>query len=530
MCGIFTFISPEYSKHSVDQKYVEKQFMKSKGRGPEDTTFMNINDRIYMGFHRLAINGLDQKSSQPFFIKGVYLICNGEIYNYKELYGKIQVSPETNSDCEVIIHLYKLYGIEYTLNLLDGVFAFVLYDLSTDELITARDPYGVRPMYTLKSFDKYVISSELKQLAGFGDGKNIQQHLPGMYTTYSVRRDTLVEKIYNTFSFYKLRCSRMEDYYNIIYKGLYSAVTKRVIGTTERPVACLLSGGLDSSLITAMVNTFFPQGKLETFSIGMEGSTDLRYARIVADHLKTKHTEIILTEKEFIDAIPEVIYAIESYDTTTVRASVGNYLVSKYISENSEAKVIFNGDGSDELTGGYKYFNSVPNEVEFDRECKRLLSDIYQFDVLRSDRSISSNGLEPRTPFLDRSFVEMYLSIPEEYRCHTVNGEPEKFLLRKSVEFCNEYLLPREVLWRTKEAFSDGVSSVERSWYKVIQEAVENLNIPLMSEKKWNSPTTTEMVYYRSLFDKYYTGCEHLVPYMWMPKYVTATDPSARTI
>ena len=189
---------------------------------------------------------------------------------------------------------------------------------------------------------------------------------------------------------------------------LNAAVMKRVVGTSDRPIACLLSGGLDSSLTTALVNKYYKSvgGELETYSIGMEGSEDLRHARIVAKHLGTKHTEIIMTPEQFFEAIPDVIRDIESYDTTSVRASVGNYLIGKYIAEHSKAKVILNGDGSDELTGGYIYMLKAPDSIEFDRECRRLLSDIYLFDVLRSDKSMSCHGLEPRTPFLDKYFVD----------------------------------------------------------------------------------------------------------------------------
>jgi asparagine synthase (glutamine-hydrolysing) len=249
------------------------------------------------------------------------------------------------------------------------------------------------------------------------------------------------------------------------------AVEKRVL-VTDRPIACLLSGGLDSSLITALVNEYhhnISDEPLETYSIGLEGSEDLRCAKIVADYLGTKHTEIVLTEQEFLDAIPQVIYAIESYDTTTVRASIGNWLLGKYISEHSDAKVIFNGDGSDELAGGYLYMNYAPDNIEFDKESRRLLSDNYLFDVLRSDKSISSNGLEPRTPFLDRAFTNYVLSIPPYFRNHKNFSAPEKNLLRtafSSTYFLNnegKQLLPNDILWRKKEAFSDGVSSHGRS-------------------------------------------------------------------
>ena len=201
-------------------------------------------------------------------------------------------------------------------------------------------------------------------------------------------------------------------------------------------IACLLSGGLDSSLITSLVSKYYNEKtgrRVKTFSIGMEGSEDLRHARIVAEYLNTEHTEICVSEKEFLNVIGEVIYMIESYDTTTVRASVGNYLVAKYIKEHCDAKVIFNGDGSDEVCGGYMYLHCAPNHIVFDQECKRLLKDIHYFDVLRSDRTISSNGLEARTPFLDKEFVNLYLSISSKLRFET-NKKIEMYLLRKSFD------------------------------------------------------------------------------------------------
>ena len=256
-------------------------------------------------------------------------------------------------------------------------------------------------------------------------------------------------------------------YYNSLIKGtLINAVKKRLL--SDRPIACLLSGGLDSSLITSIVVKLLKEKtnkKLETFSIGLPGSTDLVYARKVANYLDTNHKEILLSEDDFFNAIPEVIEKIESYDTTTVRASVGNYLVSKYIAKNSDAKVIFNGDGSDELTGGYLYFHKAPNNLLFDYEVKNLLNNINYFDVLRSDKSISSCGLEPRTPFLDKTFVNTYLSIPLYYRKPT-SVEIEKKILRESfIDF-----LPDDILYRKKEAFSDGVSGNNRSWFEIIAE------------------------------------------------------------
>ena len=241
----------------------------------------------------------------------------------------------------------------------------------------------------------------------------------------------------------------------MINESLSEAVRKRV-NNTDREIACLLSGGLDSSLITALVKKMCPNKQLTTWSIGLKGSEDLKYARMVADHLGTVHNEIVVSEYDFLNCIESVIQAIESYDTTTVRASVGNWLISKYIKENSDCKVVFNGDGSDEVCGGYMYFHCAPDSIEFDKECKKLLKEIHFFDVLRSDRSISSHGLEARTPFLDANFVSTYLSIPANIRNHSENKCCEKYLLRRAFD---NGLLPKEVLWRTKEAFSDGVSS-----------------------------------------------------------------------
>jgi asparagine synthase (glutamine-hydrolysing) len=344
--------------------------------------------------------------------------------------------------------------------------------------------------------------------------------------------------------------------YSRVSSYLISAVNKRCL-TTERPIACLLSGGLDSSLIAALVNNFYNYNhlpnKLETYSIGLEGSEDLKYARIVADYLETNHTEIIVTEKEMFEAIPDVIKAIESYDTTSVRASIGNYLLGKYIAANSQAKVIFNGDGSDELLGGYLYMNNCPDDIEFDKETRRLLKDIHLFDVLRSDKSISSHGLEPRTPFLDRSFVNTVLSIPAYFRNHkniqTINDTYniydknklpyegiEKFLLRfsfsdgKFADYNDRQILPSEILWRKKEAFSDGVSNRGRSLYQILQEYIAiYMNVEEQTDI-YKPSIETEKKYYKKLFDKFYPLCDHIVPYFWMPKYTDATDPSARTL
>jgi asparagine synthase (glutamine-hydrolysing) len=561
MCGIFSLLN---YKH-YDLETITKEFMKGQNRGPEFSKLDNTYLQMVLGFHRLAINGLNNESNQPLVFNDIVLICNGEIYNYKFLYESMKVTPVTDSDCEVIIHLYLKYGIEQTLNMLDGVFSFILYDNRITEdlnnkMFIARDPYGVRPLYYIKPTDDniftnlYGFASELKCLVEFynndTDGYIIKQFEPGTYSILNlsskVSADWEIEKenipyFIPTFSYnwvdHKYKYNHISSYLN-------NAVTKRCL-TTERPIACLLSGGLDSSLIAALVNNYYNlnhlPNKLETYSIGLEGSEDLKFARIVADYLGTNHTEIIVTEKEMFEAIPEVIYAIESYDTTTIRASIGNYLLGKYISNHSEAKVIFNGDGSDELFGGYLYMNQCPDDIEFDKETRRLLKEIHTFDVLRSDKSISSNGLEPRTPFLDKGFVNFVLSIPPYVRNHkNINNNyyngTEKYILRQSFSseiftgYDNRQIIPSEILWRKKEAFSDGVCSHGRSLYTILQEQIcDKLN----TDKKTDLYTPcidTEKFYYRMIFDEKFPNCSHILPHFWMPKYINATDPSARTL
>jgi asparagine synthase (glutamine-hydrolysing) len=322
-----------------------------------------------------------------------------------------------------------------------------------------------------------------------------------------------------------------------VRQALESAVLKRMM--TERPTACLLSGGVDSSLIASLVakllrNVGAPP--LHTFSIGMEGSTDLKYARKVANWIGSEHHEIVLTADDFFRAIPAVIYDIESYDTTTVRASVGNWLVAREIRRQTDCKVVFNGDGSDEVWGSYLYFYKAPTEAEFEVESQRLLQDIHYFDVLRSDRSISSHGLEPRTPFLDKQFVATAMSVATKWRRPIQGDRVEKWILRKA--FDDGITLPHDVLWRRKEAFSDGVSSREEPWYKLAQRKAEELmgdDWKQKAELKYSHlrPTTAEQMYYRFCYDSSFSNNHPTVnvPYFWMPRWCEgATDPSARTL
>jgi len=529
MCGIFALLNSHGINNMVRYK---NNFMKGSARGPENSVMKFVNHNLLFGFHRLAINGYkNENSKQPITVGGCVLICNGEIYNWKKIYSALDITPLTSSDCEVIIHLYKRYGIQHTLNVLDGVFAFVLYDMTTQDTFIARDPYGVRPLFMLlnKSLDvgiSCVVASEIKMLGGFINLLSpIKQFQPGSYMHFNFINLKENKYLYHCMSPAINPVMKDSQYmYKTIRDSLISAVKKRT-SNTDRNIACLLSGGLDSSLITSLVSRIHGPQNVNTWSIGLKGSTDLKCAKIVADYLGTKHHSIELEVDEFLNAIEPVIKAIESYDITTIRASVGNWLICKYIKEQSDAKVVFNGDGSDEVTGGYMYFHCAPDEVAFDKECKRLLKDIAYFDVLRSDRTISAHGLEARTPFLDKAFVQTYLSIPESIRFHAKHKQCEKFLLRQAFDELN--VLPKEILWRTKEAFSDGVSTQSKAWYEIIQEHAASI---YAKEGEIISPKIAESRLYRRIFNKYYEEFGNVIPYTWMPKFVDATDASARTL
>ena len=560
MCGIFALLN-SINTGVLNNTIIEEQFYKGKQRGPEYSKLEYNYLQMCLGFHRLAINGLNIQSGQPIVYEDIILICNGEIYNYKKLYADMNVTPTTDSDCEVIIHLFLKYGIKQTLIMLDGEYAFILFDNRINNEIVnniyiARDPFGVRPLYQLYNINKnkhnlcnlYGFASELKCLEYFYNQNTnmyrVQQFEPGTYSVfqYGNKVHTIWKPLIKnnlffipSFSYTKLSLNIEEYLFLNVAKHLNEAVIKRC-NATERPIACLLSGGLDSSLIAALACNYFKKEKqIETFSIGLKDSEDIKYAKIVSDYIGSKHTEIIVTEKEMFEAIPEVIKSIESYDTTTIRASIGNYLIGKYISKNSDAKVILNGDGSDELFGGYLYMNKCPDDIEFDKETRRLLKDIYLFDVLRSDKSISSNGLEPRTPFLDITFVNYILSIPSYFRNHTNLNQCEKYLLRQSftkmyfVNYNGNQILPNEILWRQKEAFSDGVSSKGRSLFTILQELIANQYYN-KNLKEYNPCIELEKKYYKEIFDKEFPNCSHILPYFWMPKYIKANDPSARTL
>lgn len=560
MCGIWCRIG--CNTDPQDPRPWVKQL---EARGPEGTRITNVTDKVTFGFTRLAINGLTEDGMQPFTRGSISWVCNGEIYNAKALEKSLGMEGG-GSDCECIGKLYLRHRNDLVAfaRALDGVFAIALYDDEMKRLVVLRDPFGVRPLFIgmrpnmttsyaqinhlpvpfyKGTYDTFVFASELKALVPYFE--HVTTFYPGTIQTYDVNTMVITQDLrYHNLGWMLNPLYSDANPAGIIQAkealrfALEEAVKKRLL--TERPIACLLSGGLDSSLIASLLqknlrNLNLPP--LKTFSIGFEGSSDLKHAKIVADWIGSDHTEIKMTPDEFFNAIPKVIKAIESYDTTTVRASTGNYLVAKKISELSDCKVVFNGDGSDELFGGYLYFNNAPNDEAFQSECERLLNDIHTFDVLRSDRSISANGLEARTPFLDKQFVSVVRSIHPKYLRPIPGKQMEKYMLRCA--FDDDVTLPPEVLWRRKEAFSDGVSTPEKAWFQEIQDRVRSL-VPddwmeksILSFSRHMHPKTAEEYYYRFLFTASYgiSAIRTTVPYRWMPKWCPETnDPSARTL
>lgn len=545
MCGIFGFLGKE---DNYDFEILKSNFNKIINRGPDNSQLIqitnNLSQDLIFGFHRLSINDLTDGGNQPMKLHDCYLICNGEIYNYKELRDKFEFDYQSNSDCEIILHMYKKFGIEETLKNLDGYFAFLLYDFNLNVLYAARDPFGVRPLFISSDCNNNIFfSSEIKAVNVLCN--KIDIFPPGTFWSNNSRNE--FHKYYH-YDYPIDNCCfdvtnnsksiNIEFNQDIILKNIRdlftNAVSKRLM--SDRPIGCLLSGGLDSSLVSSLVAREFKKNKkgtINTFSIGMPGSTDLHYAKKVADYIGSVHHHIELSPQQFLDAIPEVIYHIESYDTTTVRASVGNYLVAKYIKENTDCTVIYNGDGSDEQSG-YLYLRNAPSPEDFQLECIKLLKEIHMFDVLRSDRSISSNwSLESRTPFLDQKFVQYYMSIDPRLKMYN-KDRIEKYLLRKAFE--DEHLLPPEVLWRPKEAFSDGCSSKENSWHNVIQNYVDSkISDEELEQAKniytHNTPVLKESLYYRNIFEKHYKNNAHLIKHFWMPKWCgNQSDPSARVL
>lgn len=518
MCGIFFYKDGKLSEESI--KHIKEQFERIKHRGPDDSQFIVNNNRC-IGFHRLSINGITEKGDQPFVYENGYVICNGEIYNWKVLNERFNLGlDEDDSDCAVLMPLYKKLGLEKMVELLDGVFAFVIVD--GDEVMAARDPIGVRPLFW--GCNKIGFCSEAKGLINLMD---VEPFPPGSYWSssngYTKQYFDIREWRDNGPNPY-LSLMGEKAINKVVRDVLVNAVRKRVL--SERPIGCLLSGGLDSSLVAAILKKEI--GNLNTYSIGFKDSPDLLAAKKVADHIGSNHHEIVLDWKEVEGRLPEIVMQLETFDTTTIRASVGMFFISEYIKKNTEDIVIFSGEGADELCQGYLYFHRQPSSMMGNMESMRLMENLYMYDVLRADRTTAAHGLELRVPFLDREFMKLVVSLKPEL-VGPRNGI-EKWLIRRA--FSKTNLLPEEILWRKKEAFSDGVSSEKKNWIDKIKNMAKNM----VSESDMKTyqhcrPRTLEELYYRKIFEAFYPDGENWIKDFWMPKWSPeTTDPSARTL
>ncbi|XP_071771080.1 asparagine synthetase [glutamine-hydrolyzing] [Centroberyx gerrardi] len=531
--------------------------MKIAHRGPDAFRFENVNGftNCCFGFHRLAI--VDQLyGMQPLRIKRfpfLWLCYNGEIYNHHTLKMQFQFDYQTKVDGEILLHLYDRFGIQKMASLLDGVFAFVLLDTANRKVFLGRDTYGVRPLFKLLTDDGFLaVCSEAKGLTdlthSMSTPASIVPFLPGHFEAFNLKQNGKVESIQMdqfhcctkepSHAMYdpveRLPSGFDEETVKSNIRTLFeNAVRKRLMA--HRRIGCLLSGGLDSSLVAATLVKLAKEEKLQypiqTFSIGAEDSPDIIAARKVAAYIGSEHHEVNFTAEEGIRAVEEVICHLETYDITTIRASVAMYLVSKYIREKTDSVVIFSGEGSDELTQGYIYFHKAPSPKVAAEDSVRLMKELYLFDALRADRTTAAHGLELRVPFLDHRFTAYYLSLPEEMRIpkHGV----EKHLLRDSFKGLN--LIPDEILWRRKEAFSDGLMSVKKSWYTSLQEHLESEVNDLQLDKSHKTfphlpPSTKEAYYFRQVFEKHFPGRGEWLSHYWMPRWISATDPSARTL
>lgn len=564
MCGIWSFLKLTNIRFNQEiSKKLFQDFMELEKRGPEHSCLKIYKPydpkgpkEVWIGHHRLSIIDPSVTSDQPFVIRQpnrtIVFICNGEIYNFKELIEQFDLKLTKNSDCMTIPELYSIMEPNDFLQLFEhtikGEFAFLLYEFDEmmilKKLIAGRDQIGIRPLYyhpVSDSNNTMLFSSEVKGAINYSYGE-VKEFPPGNLITYSFDFHTgqisdifsySFNWVYNTIAVY--------DDSSVLTKSIrdtvIEAVKRRLV--SDREIGFLLSGGVDSSLVAGIAASLskFP---IRTFCCGMSEGTDLIYARKVAKHINSIHTEVLFTPEEALAAISDVIYTIESWDTTTVRASVGQYLISKYIGTKTMIKVVGVGEGPDEVCSSYMFNWSAPSAEALHETALEYVDNIHYFDSKRGDRCLARWGLEGRVPLLDPEFIEAYWKIPAEWRLPTYK-KMEKWWLREA--FVDTKIIPDEVLWRKKEAFSDGVSGKEKSWFQIIQEHVENLvtdnELKNASRKyPYHTPKTKEAYYYRKLFCSYFgERNQEVIPHYWQPKWdadgkeiTEYIDPSARVL
>lgn len=519
MCG-FMYCSDK----SITKEEFEKEFSKIKYRGPDMTSVIQDETGIW-GFHRLSIMDLTESGMQPFELDGSKAMCNGEIYRFRELEQdlKDEYTFKSKSDCEVLLPLYKKYGFEM-FSMLDAEYALVMFDAKEKEIIASRDPIGIRPMFYgySKGDGSIMFASEVKAIQEL-----CEEIIPFPIGSYYYRGEFI--KYHDTAKYSEFIDGSLEKITSGIRERFIDGIVKRL--DADAPLGFLLSGGLDSSLVCSIARKHLNK-PIKTFAIGMNiDAIDLKYAKEVADYIKSDHTEVIITKEDVLKVIKEVIYVLETYDITTIRASIGMYLLCKYIHDNTEVKVLLTGEISDELFG-YKYTDFAPSAEAFQKESEKRIRELYMYDVLRADRCISSNSMEARVPFGDLRFVDYVMGINPEKKRNIYNKG--KYLLRKAFE---GDFLPESILMREKAAFSDAVG---HSLVEDIKEYAEELytddDVKKGKEKYayHRPPYTKESLLYRDIFESFYPGKAGLIVDYWLPNRewegCNVTDPSARVL
>lgn len=520
MCSIIGFTSA-----SVSPDAVMSQFGKSISRGPDQVRFERVgNNNTYLGFNRLAIMDLNESGMQPFHLGGDSLVCNGEIYGFRPIKERLEkkYSFISQSDCEVLLPLWKEKGTKM-FGELDAEFALVIYDAASQSLVAARDPIGIRPLfYGYLKDGKIIFASEARCLVELCD--QVLPFPPGCYY-----KDGQFVRYADPAAVEEHNTDDLDTVCRTIREKLIAGVEKRL--DSDAPVGFLLSGGLDSSLVCA-ISAGILKKKIKTFAIGMDTDPiDLRYARQVADYIGSDHMEVKMTIDDVLENLETVISILGTWDITTIRASMGMYLCCKAIHEKTSVKVLLTGEISDELFG-YKYTDFAPDAAAFQSEAQKRIRELHYYDVLRADRCISDNTLEARVPFGDLDFVRYVMSIDSELKMNRYNMG--KYLLRKA--FSDDHILPEEILWRQKAAFSDAVG---HSMVDGLKKFAEGKYSDGEFEKKrkqygYCTPFTKESLLYREIFEKYYPGQARMIPDFWMPnkswKGCDVNDPSARVL
>ena len=500
----------------------KKGFDKTISRGPDDSRIIDTGKGL-LGFHRLSIMGLTPDGMQPFELDGSYVVCNGEIYGYEKIKEELskKYKFKSGSDCEILLPMYREYGTGM-FAMLDAEFALIIFDGKTGKYIAARDPIGIRPLFY--GYDKkgvILFASEAKNLVGMCD--RVMPFPPGHFYI-----DGKFVQYCDIADVKEICRDSLETVCEKIHDKLIAGVEKRLVADAK--VGFLLSGGLDSSLVCAIAAK--KSGKpIKTFAIGMsEDAIDLKYAKQVADYIGSDHTEIIMTKEQVLSELDKVVSILGTYDITTIRASMGMYLLCKWIHENTDIRVLLTGEISDELFG-YKYTDFAPSPEEFQKESQKRVRELYMYDVLRADRCISVNSLEARVPFGDLDFVKYVMSVDPAKKMN-VYGKG-KYLLRHAFE--GDYL-PHDILYREKAAFSDAVGHSMVDYLKEYANSYYTDSEFEEIKKKYTHavPFTKESLLYREIFEKYYPGQSDMVVDFWMPnklwKGCDVNDPSARVL